>query len=162
MAKVTAICGRICSGTTSYAHRLREKTGAVLLSVDEVMLAIFGQDAGEMHDTYASRAQRYLLSKAAEIVSGGVDVLIDWGLWTAEERRAVREFFSRLGVAFELYYIDIDENEWRARIESRNLAVMKGEADAYYIDEGLARKFASRFELPSRDELDGVIPACDT
>ncbi len=162
MAKVTAVCGRICCGKTSYANKIRKKTGAVLLSIDEVMLALFGRDAGDMHDTYAERTERFLLSKAAEIVSGGVDVVLDWGLWTSKARGDLRKYFSRRGIPLEICFIDISEDEWRARIERRNRAVFSGDVPAYIIDKGLMKKFASRFEAPAPGEVDIIIPAADT
>lgn len=35
MAKVIAICGKICSGKTYYANNLKIKENAVILSTDE-------------------------------------------------------------------------------------------------------------------------------
>ena len=43
MAKVILICGKICSGKSTYAQQLRRENRAVVLSIDEVMLAFFGQ-----------------------------------------------------------------------------------------------------------------------
>ena len=47
MAKVILTCGKLGCGKTTYAKRLCAERGAVLLSADELMLALFGQDAGE-------------------------------------------------------------------------------------------------------------------
>ena len=74
MAKVILICGKICSGKTTYAKKLCRKTGAVLLSVDEIMLSMFGMYAGEMHDEYARRTREYLLEKSTELIGAGIDV----------------------------------------------------------------------------------------
>ncbi len=52
MAKVFLICGKICCGKSTYAKRLQAENNAVLLSVDEIMLAVFGLYAGEKHDEY--------------------------------------------------------------------------------------------------------------
>lgn len=49
MAKVIMVCGKICSGKSTYAECLRKKNNAVLLSIDEIMLAMFGQHVGEMY-----------------------------------------------------------------------------------------------------------------
>ncbi len=40
------------------------------------------------------------------------------------------------------------------RLEKRNRAVEAGTVDAYYVDAGLAAKFARIFEKPGRDEED--------
>ena len=50
MAKVYLICGKICSGKTTYAEKLCAENDAVLLSVDEMTLTVFGQNCGEKHD----------------------------------------------------------------------------------------------------------------
>lgn len=154
MAKVILICGKICSGKSTYAVRLRQQGRAVLLSVDEVMLALFGQHAGDMHDTYAARTQDYLLHKSLELVRMGTDVILDWGFWTREGRRSARAFYEKRGIGCELRYLDISEESWRARIEKRNAAVLNGQAEAYFIDDNLAAKFAARFEPPGPEEID--------
>ena len=53
MAKVILLCGKLCCGKTTYAEHLRAQNKAVLLSIDEVMLTIFGQYTGDRHDEYA-------------------------------------------------------------------------------------------------------------
>lgn len=42
MAKVILICGKICSGKSTYAEQLRVQNNAVVLSTDEITLALFG------------------------------------------------------------------------------------------------------------------------
>ncbi|MDE6745031.1 MAG: ATP-binding protein, partial [Oscillospiraceae bacterium] len=58
-AKVILICGKICSGKSFYAERLRKEHGAVMLSVDEITLSLFGQHIGEKHDEICERTQKY-------------------------------------------------------------------------------------------------------
>jgi len=154
MAKVVMICGRLCCGKTSYARKLVEKGGAALLSIDEIMLMMFGQHCGDMHETYAARTEKYLLDKAVELVSGGTDVVLDWGFWKAEQRRRVKEFFSAKGISCEMHYIDTCSEEIRRRITKRNAAVLAGEENAYYVDGNLDRKAAALFEQPEDREID--------
>ena len=56
MPEVILLCGKICSGKTTYAQRLRTEKNAVILSCDELMLTLFPQGAGEHHDLLAQRA----------------------------------------------------------------------------------------------------------
>lgn len=154
MAKIILICGKLCCGKTTYAEKLRHQNGAVLLSVDEIMLAIFGQHAGDRHDEYAERVQTYLFDKSVEMIETGISVILDWGFWTRNKRAYAKEFYKSRGIGCELHYIDINDETWRARIERRNRAVEDGEVNAYYIDENLAAKFKSRFEAPGKDEMD--------
>ena len=154
MAKVFMTCGKICAGKSTYADKLRRERKAVLLSADEITLALFGQDAGEDHDMYAERVKAYLFEKSAEIAGTGIDVILDLGLWTRAERQYVREFFASKGTENEIHFIDIDDDEWKRRLEKRNKDVLEHKTEAYYVDEGLAQKFRSIFEPPSEDEID--------
>ena len=67
---------------------------AVILSVDEIMLSLFGLYAGEKHDEYTERIQKYLFEKSLEIVEAGTSVILDWGFWTREKRTEAREFYK--------------------------------------------------------------------
>ena len=151
---VTLICGKLCSGKTTYAHKLRRERHAVLLSCDEITLALTGLDAGAAVDGIAARTQAYLFDKAAEIVSDGIGVILDWGFWTRESRARAKDFFSLRDIPYTFVYLDVPDDIHRARIAKRNAAVEAGEVLAYYVDEGLARKFASKFEVPEDWEID--------
>lgn len=157
MAKVIMTCGRICSGKTTYCKKLRTEFSAVVLSVDEITLALFGQDAGEMHDTYVERAEKYLYEKSLDIVNVGVNVILDWGFWTKVEREYAREFYHSHGVSCEFHYLDISDEEWERRLKKRNSEVLAGKTDAYYVDDGLAEKFRSIFEAPDIGEMDVTV-----
>ena len=94
MAKVIMTCGKICSGKSTYAQKLSKEYNAVILSVDEITLALFGQDVGDKHDDYVARAEKYLFEKSVEIVNVGINVILDWGFWTREERNQARDFYN--------------------------------------------------------------------
>jgi len=95
MSKVILVCGKICAGKTTYAKKLAEEIGAVILSVDEITLALFGQHLGDKHDEMVEKTKKYLFGKAAEIISVGVNVILDWGFWTREERQYAVTFRKR-------------------------------------------------------------------
>lgn len=154
MAKVIMICGKICCGKSTYSEQLRKESSAVLLSVDEIMLAIFDQHAGDRHDEYAKNTQNFLFNKSVELVGAGVNVILDWGFWRKTDRDWAREFYRTRNMECEFHYIDVSEEVWKQRLEKRNHAVLAGETDAYFVDENLAGKFASTFEMPEESEID--------
>ena len=156
MAKVILICGKICSGKSTYAEQLRIQNNAVLLSTDEITLALFGQHCGDKHDDYVERTQNYLFNKSLELIEVGINVILDWGFWLKEERDYAHEFYNSRNIACEFHYIDISDETWQARLKKRNSEVLYEETSAYYIDDNLAEKFASIFEVPSKDEIDVV------
>lgn len=156
MAKVIMICGRICCGKSTYAEKLRTENKAVVLSVDEIMLALFGGNCGERHYEYTEKIKTYLLNKSVEIVSSGTDAILDWGFWTKAERERTKQFYREHDVDCELHYICVSDDEWRRCIEKRNNAVMAGNAAAYYVDSKLKEKVSGIFEPPDVSEIDYI------
>lgn len=154
MAKVILMCGKICSGKSTYAEKLRRERSAAVLSADEIMLAIFGQDAGENHDFYVRAVKEYLFVKSVELIESGVNVVMDLGLWTRTERAGAREFYNSRNISNEIHYIDIPEEEWKRRIDKRNSEISEKLVRAYYVDDGLAEKASELFEKPEKSEVD--------
>jgi len=152
--RVIMTCGKICCGKSTYARKIKEEGNAVILSIDDITLKLFPDGSGNMHDTYALRAEQYLLELSLQILQAGVDVILDWGLWTRAVRNRIRDFYaSRGGIHTELHYLRIDPEEWNRRIRKRNDS---GEA-AYFVDEGLLKKVESLFEEPPEDEVDVLV-----
>lgn len=156
MPKVYLICGKICSGKSTYAEQLRIQNNAVLLSTDEITLALFGQHCGDKHDDYVERTQNYLFNKSLELIEVGINVVLDWGFWMKEERDYAREFYNSRNIECEFHYIDISDETWKARLKKRNSEVLSETTSAYYVDDNLAEKFATIFEVPSEDEIDVI------
>ena len=157
MSKVILICGKICCGKTTYAQKLCKENNAVLLSIDEIMLALFGQHCGDKHDEYVERTDKYLLNKSLELIKKDINIVLDWGFWTKTERESVKVFYKSRNIECELHYIDISDEVWKSRLHKRNNAVLANETSAYYVDDNLAAKFASIFEVPGEDEIDKIL-----
>ena len=156
MAKAYLICGKICSGKSTYAEQLRVMYHAVVLSTDEITLALFGQHCGEKHDNYVERTQNYLFNKSLELIEVGINVILDWGFWLKEERDYARKFYKSRNIECEFHYIDISKETWHTRLYKRNSEVLAQTTSAYYVDANLAEKFASIFEVPDEDEIDVI------
>ncbi len=153
-AKAVLICGKICCGKTTYAQKLCAKSNSVLLSVDEIMLAIFGQHCGEKHDEYAKKTQAYLFEKSLQFIEKGIDTVLDWGFWTAEGRAYAGKFYADRHIPCEIHYIDIDDDRRQKLIEKRNGEVTSKKTEAYFVDDNLAAKACAVFEAPDRSEID--------
>lgn len=101
MAKCIMICGRICSGKSTYAMSLWKENDAIILSIDELMLSLFGKDVGEQHDAYVAKTEKYLLEKSLQIIEVGVNVIFDWGFWTKE-----KEILSGISIVHTVLIVD--------------------------------------------------------
>jgi Predicted kinase len=154
MTKVILVCGKICAGKTTYAKKLAEEIGAVILSVDEITLVLFGQHLGDKHDEMVEKTEKYLFGKAAEIISVGVNVILDWGFWTREERQYAVKYFSDLGIKSEWHYIDTTDRVWHKNLSKRNKAITENTENFYFIDDNIAEKFWNLFEEPAHREMD--------
>ncbi len=155
MAKIIAICGKICCGKTYYANQIKEKEKAVVLSCDELTKELFDNDLGEKHDEMALRIWAYFKKKSVELVSLGCNVILDWGFWSAENRRSLTGFYRAQNIPCEWHYIDIDDGTWHKNIVERNERVSSGAGGSdYYLDEDLMEKLMSQWEPPSKEEID--------
>lgn len=157
MPKVLIMCGKICSGKSTYAEKLKSENKAVILSVDELTLALFENQAGEKLDFYVERLKEYFLKKSLDMVEAGADVILDWGFWTKKERDYAREFYDSRNISYQFYYMNVGIDEWKKRILKRNQKIKKEQLEAYPIDEGLLSKVEKMFEEPDRKELKDMI-----
>lgn len=155
MAKVIAICGKICAGKTYYSNQLKEKEKAVVLSCDELTKALFDNNLGESHDEMTARICDYFKRKSIELVKLGCNVILDWGFWSSEDRKHLTAFYDSQNIRCEWHYVDVDNQTWYKNIEERNQRILDGNGDSdYYLDEGLMGKLLSKWEAPSKDEID--------
>ena len=103
---------------------------------------------------FIKKIQEYLLEKSVEIIQGGNNAILDWGFWAKDKRVQVKKFYQSRNIKYEFHFIDVNDEEWKARIAQRNNAVLSGKAAAYPVDENLAAKFEDLFEFPAEDEID--------
>lgn len=154
MAKVILICGKLCSGKTTYSRELSKRENAVVLSSDELISALFHPKENDYHDGIIDNVHGYLLKKTVELLKAGANVILEWGFWTRSDRARANELFSESGAETEWHYLSISDDSLRRNIEKRNKEVLDGKSTDYYVDEGLLSKLESMFEPPEREEMD--------
>lgn len=94
------------------------------------------------------------MKKAVEIVKAGCNVILDWGFWTKAERQETTKYFNQFGIDVEWLYVGIGQLRWNQLIEERNNKIKNGNGGSdFYVDEGLLNKMLSKFEEPSKDEI---------
>lgn len=148
MAKITLICGKICSGKSHIAKNM----DGIKLSCDELMTALFPEPMGDKYDAAAARSKEYLLGLAETLALGGVDVVLDWGFWRRDERVADIQRFKSRGIETELIYLKPSVARRAENITLRNAEVEAGAKDVYEADEGLLSKCDALFEEPNETE----------
>jgi len=71
--------------------------------------------AGGKRDVLEGR----LVWLAIRILQVGVDVIVDFGVWSKDERSALRHPAAQAGADCELVYLAVQEAEQRRRVEAR-------------------------------------------
>ena len=154
IAKVILICGKICSGKTTYAQKLINESPAVLLSSDQAVLKLFGMFLGDEHEIITEKVEQYLLELSLDVLNAGVDVILDWGFWTANDRAAMNRFFADNAIIPQWHYIDCSRTQWEQNLRHRNDEVSRNKTTAFFVDYNLAEKCLEAFEVPEQHEMD--------
>lgn len=155
MPKVIALCGKICSGKTFYANKIKEEKNAVILSTDEVTFYLMDNEQGERYDDFAKRVNEYLMKKAIDIVRAGANVILDWGFWSKKERINLTNYYKKNNIPVEWHYVDVTQEKWQDLIKKRNELIVSGQEEySFYFDDGLKKKLLDSFNEPSKEEMD--------
>jgi predicted kinase len=135
------------AGKTTRARQIEAEHQVLPLTLDEWMIPLFGvPDAGGKQDVLEGR----LVWLAMRALRLGVSVILDFGVWSRDERSALRSLAAEAGAMCELHYLAIDEDEQLRRLESRFECDPGSTYDMRYFD---LDKFRSQFQVPSQDEL---------
>ena len=157
---IILICGKIASGKSFYAEKLMRERSAILFSMDELFEICKLDFFNDEHNKLYPRIQRYLYEKAAALTEFGIDVIMDSGFWSKQERKYVTHVLNQLKVPFEWHYIDISDNDWDRNIQERNNDVATAGVSQFLIDSHKKQEINAEFETPDQDEIDVWIYNC--
>ncbi|HEX6498777.1 MAG TPA: AAA family ATPase [Micromonosporaceae bacterium] len=135
------------SGKTTYARRLEVQRRALRLTPDEWMIPLFGEPEADGGRDVLEGRMVWLAVRALRL---GVSVILDFGVWSKDERDALRWLAAREAAACELVYLPVDEVEQRRRVEAR-LASDAG--STFHISPDELDEYRRLFQEPDRDEL---------
>jgi predicted kinase len=143
------------TGKTTEARRLEVERGALRLTKDEWVKALHG---GANPPDVGAVIEGRLIDIGLRALALGVDVVLDFGLWSRDERSALRQAAADLGAAVELRYVDLPREEQHRRLERRQ-ADEPGTTWPMSDDELDA--WATAFDVPTPAELEGSEPVGD-
>jgi predicted kinase len=142
--------GLPASGKSARAKQIEEEHKALRLTPDEWMIPLFGHhDADGKRDVVEGR----FVWLSLRTLRKGIDVVLDFGVWSKDERTALRALAAEVGASCELVYFEIDEDEQRRRRDER--VSSDGETTFYISDEDLAA-YRLLFQAPDDAELGGA------
>jgi predicted kinase len=139
-------CGLPGSGKTTLARRLAVERDAFRFTKDELVLAL----GGDLYDDeLRDLVEAKLIELAFELLAAGRSCILDFGLWSREERDALRLRARAEGYRVELHVLDVEPDELLLRIDTRYSDAPHTTAE---ISAGQLAEWASSFEKPDEDE----------
>ena len=140
------------TGKTTAARRIEAEHAALRLTKDEWVKALYGPDnPTEASDVIEGR----LIQLAMRALELGNDVVLDFGLWSRDERSALRQAAADIGADVAICSFDLDVHEQRKRLEQR---LTEAPHQTWPISDDELATWASAFEAPTPGELDGTEP----
>jgi len=142
------------AGKTTRARELAPARRALLLSLDEWMIPLFGEpDVGGKQDVVEGR----LISVALAVLGLGTSVVLDFGFWSQDERSSLRWLAAAARASCQVEYVPVDRETQLARIAQR--ARLTPER-TYPMTEADVDRWRAQFQPPDAAELaDQEIPA---
>ncbi len=104
------------TGKTTAARRMEIEHGALRLTKDEWVKALYGQkNPRSAQDVIEGR----LIEVGLRALELGTNVVVDYGLWGREERSALRQAAADRGAKVEICYFEVTPAEQRRRLDQR-------------------------------------------
>jgi predicted kinase len=143
------------TGKTTAARRIEAEHGALRLTKDEWMKALYGRDnPAPASDVIEGR----LIQIGMRALELGISVVIDYGLWSRDERSALRQAAADIGAAVVICYVELTPAEQRKRLDQR---LAQAPHETWPISEQELAEWASKIDIPTSAELDGSEPIGD-
>lgn len=144
------------SGKTHRAQELAAESGALQLTPDAWMLSIFGREDRHQGRPDGKRwlLEGRLIALAVDVLRLGLSVVLDFGLWSRDERSALRWIAGSVGASCQVVYLPVERDVQWDRIQNRwhnapehNFPMAEEELDGW----------EAGFEVPDEQELSGSL-----
>lgn len=151
MATLFLICGLPGAGKTTLARQIEVSRPALRLCPDEWIATLLADPSDTLElDRLRTPVEtlQWVVAKRALVL--GVDVVLEYGFWSREERAYFRQQADALGAQVELHYLEVGRNELWARLARRNANLPQG---TFAVTEEQLDLWLSWFEPPTADEF---------
>ncbi|KKK04823.1 ATP-binding protein [Micromonospora sp. HK10] len=147
--------GLPCTGKTTAARRIEIEQAALRLTKDEWVKALYGpENPPSAGDVIEGR----LIQIGLRALELGTNVVLDYGLWSRDERSALRRAAADRGARVELRYFDATPAEQRRRRDQRQA---EAPDTTWPMSDDELAEWAATIEIPTPGELDGSEPIDD-
>lgn len=143
-------CGKIAAGKSTLAARLAQQTGGVLISEDDWLAALFGDQMSSPRDYLrcADKLRAALAPHVAQLLRAGVSVVLDCPANTVHSRVWLRALLRETGADHQMHVLAPPDALCLARLAARNAA----QTHPFAVTEAQFHQFAQHFAPPEEDE----------
>lgn len=141
------------SGKTVRARELSAERGALQLTADDWAISLFGQhDRQQQPGGKRWLLEGRLVALAVQVLRLRLDVVLDFGLWSRDERSALRWLAASVGAACEIVYLPVEREVQWSRIQHRWEHTPE---QTFPMTEAELDPWRAMFEIPDAAELSG-------
>ena len=116
------VCGKIASGKSTLTARLAQAPRTVRISEDSLLAQLYPGQIASLADyaACAARLRAAVAPLALQMLQAGVSVVLDFPANTPASRAWMRDLFQQADVPHVLHYLDVPDEECKARLRQRN------------------------------------------
>ncbi|MED5613456.1 AAA family ATPase [Janthinobacterium sp. P210005] len=116
------VCGKIASGKSTLTARLAQAPHTVRISEDSLLAQLYPCQIASLADyaACAARLRAAIAPLALQMLQAGVSVVLDFPANTPASRAWMRDLFQQAGTPHVLHYLDVTDEECKARLRQRN------------------------------------------
>ena len=137
------------AGKTTRAKQLAPMHRALRLTPDEWMIPLFD---GTQPDGKRDLLEGLLITVALQALGVGTSVVLDFGLWSRDERSALRWLARSAGASCQVVYLPVDKDVQRAQITHRQATAPH---QTFPMTEADTDRWREQFQVPDAAELAG-------
>lgn len=138
------------SGKTTYARKLALELPGVRFTLDEWMLRLHGLSYDDpRYPALAQTCKSLIWDTAQQVLTTGVDVILDWNQWSRARRSEWGSRATEQGYRPVIHYIRVPVETAIARVEHRTAQEL---STAHALDAAGVRHLRAIFEEPTSDE----------
>jgi predicted kinase len=145
------LCGLPGSGKTTRAKELEAAGKGILLNADDWVCQLYPDDAeAAARDERKELVEQVQWELAERLLIGGINVILDWGVWMRAQRDHYRKRARELGAIVQTVFIDTPIETLQERVAQRNRNLPPG---TFSISAEELNEWAAIFEPPTHEEL---------
>jgi predicted kinase len=154
-ATLHLLCGKIAAGKSTLTAKLGALPHTVVVSEDQWLARLYPDEMVSVADygRCSARLRDAMGPHLVALLGAGLSVVLDFPANTLKNRAWMRTIFEEAGAAHQLHFLDVPDEECRARLRARNA---RGEHE-FAASDAEFDLITSYFVPPSADEGFNVV-----